>query len=59
MAVVGLERTFTQVFEDVDVVEVCAIVRSPTIDCPIGFPFIVSLETRSGTAGRDFIMSHS
>ena len=50
--VVGLERTFYQVSEDVGVVEVCAIVYSPTIDCPIEFPFDVRLSTRDGSAGK-------
>ena len=47
----GLERTIYSVFEDVGVVEVCAIVYSPTIDCPITFPFDVSLTTSDNTAG--------
>ena len=51
VAVVGLEKTFYQVSEDVGVVEVCAIVYSPTIDCPINFPFDVSLSTDDNTAG--------
>ena len=51
MAVVGLERTFYQVSEDVGVVEVCAIVYSPTIDCPIAFPLDVCLSTENGSAG--------
>ena len=50
-AVVGLERTFYSVSEDVGVVEVCAIVYSPTIDCPIAFSFDVSLSTSDNTAG--------
>ena len=50
-AVVGLERTIYSIFEDVGVVEVCAIVYSPTIDCPIVFPFDVSLSTSDNTAG--------
>ena len=48
----GLERTFYNVTEDVDVVEVCAIVYSPTIDCPIAFPFDVRLSTRDDSAGK-------
>ena len=52
MAVVGLERTLYSVAEDVGVVEVCAIVYSPTIDCPITFPFNVSLSTIDGSAGK-------
>ena len=50
-AVVGLEKTIYSVFEDGGVVEVCAIVYSPTIDCPIAFPFDVSLSTSDRTAG--------
>ena len=51
-AVVGLEKTFYSVTEDVGVVEVCAIVYIPTIDCPIEFPFDVRLSTRDGSAGK-------
>ena len=54
VAVVGLERTFYQVLEDVGVVEVCAVVYSPNISCPISFPFIVGLDTRDRTAGKKF-----
>ena len=50
-AVVGLEKTIYSVSEDVGVVEVCAIVYSPTIVCPIAFPFDVSLSTDDGSAG--------
>ena len=47
----GLEMTIYSIFEDVGVVEVCAIVYSPTVDCPIAFPFDVSLSTSDNTAG--------
>ena len=47
----GLERTLYSVSEDVGVVEVCAIVYSPTIDCPITFSFDVSVSTSDSTAG--------
>ena len=47
----GLEKTFYNVTEDVGVVEVCAIVYSPTIDCPINFTFAVRLSARDGSAG--------
>ena len=40
-AVVGLERTFYQVSEGVGVVEVCAIVYSPSGACPITFPLML------------------
>ena len=49
-AVVGLEETSYTVSEDVGFVNVCAIVYSPTIDCPIEFPFSVGLSTRDGSA---------
>ena len=49
---VGLERTLYIVSEDKDVVEVCAIMYSPTIDCPIAFSFNVTLSTGDNTAGN-------
>ena len=52
MAVVGLERTFYQVSEDVGVVEVCAIVYSPMVVCPIEFLFGVNLIIVNGMAGK-------
>ena len=54
VAVVGLERTAYTVTEDVVVVEVCAIVYSPSPNntCPINFPFDVRLSTSDGTAGK-------
>ena len=52
-AIVGLEKTFYQVTEDVGVVEVCAIVYEPNgnLVCPISFPFDVSLSTGDDSAG--------
>ena len=50
-AVVGLEKTFHEVSEDVGAVEVCAVVNSPSIDCPIAFPFNVRISTINNTAG--------
>ena len=53
VAVVGLERTFYQVSEDVGVVELCAVVYEPNnIDCPITFPFDVHLSTSDNSAGK-------
>ena len=49
---VGLEKTFYSVSEDVGVVEVCAIVYSPTINCPIEFSFDVNISTSDGSAGN-------
>ena len=37
--------------EDEGMVEVCAIVTSPDIMCPIEFPFQVNLSTTNETAG--------
>ena len=48
---VDLERTYYQVLEDVGEVEVCAIVYSPKIDCPIAFPFDVNVTTNDSSAG--------
>ena len=45
MAVVGLQQISYEIYEDVDVVEVCAVVLSPSIDCPIQFPFNVTFTT--------------
>ena len=53
---VGLERTFFNVSEDVGVVQLCAIVISPVITCPIAYPFDVRLSTNDGTAGNDNIV---
>ena len=44
----GLERTY-HVSEGVGVVEVCAIVYSPSGNCPITIPFDVALSTQDGT----------
>ena len=55
MAVVGLENTFYQVSEDVGVVEVCAVVYSPVIECPIQFSFEVRLSTMDGSAGKQSV----
>ena len=54
MAVVGLERTEYTVSEDVDVIEICAIVYEPNgnIDCPIDISFEVQLSTIDDSAGR-------
>ena len=52
-AVVGLERTIFTVSEDVGVVELCARVFEPVIDCPIEFPFGVILSTADRTEGNE------
>ena len=50
-AVVGLERTIFTVSENVGVVELCAHVFQPDIECPVEFPFNVILSTVDRTAG--------
>ena len=53
VAILGLELTFSEVSEDVGVVELCAVVYQPAnIKCPIAFPFYIRLSTRDGTAGK-------
>ena len=51
MAVIGLESTSYQVSEDVGVVEVCAVVNSPRIECHIEFLFEISISTSHNTSG--------
>ena len=52
-AVVGLERTSYTVSETiVSMVEVCAIVYSPDLPCPIDHPFNVRFSTVDDTAGN-------
>ena len=48
VAVVGLDNIVYHDSEGVGVVEVCVVVYSPDIDCPIEFPFNLSLSTSSG-----------
>ena len=49
----GLERTSYTVSEAiVSMVEVCTIVYSPSLPCPIDHPFNVRFSTDDGTAGN-------
>ena len=48
----GLEQTVYVVAEDDLSVELCAVVYSPDIDCPIAFSFDVSLSASDGSAGN-------
>ena len=50
-AVVGLEKTFYRISEDAVLIEVCAIVYSPALDCPINFAFDIGFYTRDDSAG--------
>ena len=49
---VGLEQTFFRVMEDVGVIELCAVLLEPDIECPIKFPFDVQLCTADASAGK-------
>ena len=57
-AVVGLERIIFTVSEDVGVVELCARVFEPDIDCPIEFPFNIILSSTDRTAGTYLIVTY-
>ena len=50
---VGLEKTFYNISESVGMIEVCAIVHSPMVECPIEFPFDVRLTATNGSAGKE------
>ena len=49
---VGLEQTFFREIEDVGVIELCAVVFEPDIECPIKFTFDIQLYTADGSAGK-------
>ena len=52
VAIVGVEHTTISVLETDGVVQLCAIVSSPDINCPISFSFGVGLSTADGTTGN-------
>ena len=54
----GLERIILTVSEDAGVVELCACVFEPDIDCPIEFPFNVILSSTDRTAGTYLIVTY-
>ena len=47
----GIENTVYHVSEDEGVVEVCAVVSSPDIECPIEFQITARVITRDESAG--------
>ena len=53
MALVGLESTFYNVSENEGVVEVCAVVYSPDISCPINFAFDVKVVKSIDSSSAD------
>ena len=50
-ATVGFEKTFYQVNESAETVEICAVVHEPDIECPIQMDFDVTFETRNEAEG--------
>ena len=50
-AVVGLEQTQYTLLENVGAVEVCAVVFSPNISCPIEFSFSLQVTVTDRTTG--------
>ena len=51
VAVVGLEMTSYITREDFLMIEVCAEVLDPDLECPVWFPFNISFTTADGSAG--------
>ena len=49
---IGLEETSFRVMEDVGMIELCAIVVTPDIECPVKFTFNIHLYTVDGTASK-------
>ena len=43
--------------EDVEVIEMCAVVFEPDTNCPIHFSFNIHLHTADGTAGKMYSLS--
>lgn len=55
-AVVGLERTSYTVSGPVGSLEICALVTSPQISCPIEFPFSVGFSVENSAAGTSLTL---
>ena len=49
-ATVGLDNSAYTVTEGGNV-EICAIVKSPDIECPINYQFLLAIHTARGSAG--------
>ena len=58
-AVVGIEQTHYTVIENVGAVEVCAVVFSPDISCPIEFSFSIQVTVTDRTTGTLYFISQS
>ena len=51
VAEVVFERTYYQFSEESEVNTVCVHVYTPSVDCPINFPFSVMLSSIDSSAG--------
>ena len=49
--IVGLNKTSYYVDEETGIVTVCAEVMEHKIDCPVGFPFNVKIQTFDDSSG--------
>ena len=52
-----MEQVLFEVMEDVEIIEMCAIVFEPYTNCPIHFSFNIRLHTADGTAGKIYSLS--
>ena len=52
-AMVGFESSQYSVRENEGVVQVCAVVQHPEVNCVINFPFNILLSVSDGSAGID------
>ena len=59
VARVGFDSTLYRVNETSGIVEICAVVMEPNIDCPIDFTFNVTFRTRNGSAGIYIEIHHT
>jgi len=55
-ATVGFEETVYEANEASGMVEICAVVYEPNVDCPVEFDFNVTFQTRDGSAGTCIIL---
>ena len=58
-AAVGLERTSYTVSGPVVTVQICALVYSPLMSCPIEFPFTLGLSAANGNSYTNVLASYS
>ena len=52
MIVVGLEKAYYPVSEEtIGELEICVTMNGSSVECPIEFPYSVTLTAKDGTAG--------